>query len=210
VGSGPAGVCTSTPCSLAVPPFGPWDDRAAASCSGRRSVRLELRIPAARGIRPYVPNLDCIALRVDEGVESEGLPPADEPADACRIGESRSNYSSAVSSDRTATRGHFEFSNSHDAKRPTWHSCAGGALVFLPWLDRSGHSRSASSGSGHCAQFVFRTLVWRVRSHSVFPRDADVRRACADGGAPALGEDVGGLSARNRKHQSGVGCQVTL
>jgi hypothetical protein len=43
-------------CVLTVPAFGPWDDRAATSCSGDADV-FELRIPAARGDCPYAPKI---------------------------------------------------------------------------------------------------------------------------------------------------------
>jgi hypothetical protein len=65
---------------LTVPAFGPWDGRAATSCSDV----FELRFPAARGDSPYVPKM------------LNWLSGAAQAEDAYRVGESRSNYPSVI------------------------------------------------------------------------------------------------------------------
>ena len=79
---------------------------------------------------------------------------------------------------------------------PPGSDAQAGRRVFSPWLDWGRHSRSASSRSGGCADFLPRTLVRRVQVASVFSRIRDVRRAGAIRGAPSWGGQVAGLFAR--------------
>ena len=75
-------------------------------------------------------------------------------------------------------------------------------VALAPLAGSEKHSRSAPSRSGRCADFLSRTLVFRVRGHAVFPRIPAGRRARADDGAPGCGERSGGLVAGDCEHQS--------
>jgi len=76
----------------AVPAFGPWDGRVAAPCS----VVVELRIPAARGERPYAPD------RVDRSCTRRVRRSANQTEGAYRVGSRVSDYSSVTSGRRSA------------------------------------------------------------------------------------------------------------
>lgn len=168
---------------------------------GRRSEPVELRIPAARGIRPYVPYLDglpCERLKSEKRwmppIAAEGRVP--NRGVAFQLFERRTTTGQQPGNDSS-----FPIVSSMMQNAPPGIVRRRG-VDFAPLAGRKKHSRSASSGSGRCADFLSRTLILRVRRHSVFPRITGPRRARADGGARGYGERSAELVAGECEHQS--------
>ena len=147
---------------LTVPAFGPWDDRAAPSCSRA----LELRFPAARG---YCPDVPKVLLRWNGAAQA---------ADAYRVGESRSNYPSVIpgrpNSLMLTSRSKWKTPHLRSAQVGRW---------YAPSTERRITLRRESFQSSPCTDTALRSRISTSNRFDFAERDvhhADLTRAARD------------------------------